>query len=135
MPSPARIGWLRSLQGRLFPHCPAAAPGCALTPSEERFGGNASSPLAATMLSDGDGGSVKFVHFLRNGSWTIPIPTGTWTMHTLECRAMTETAHPVSASGGVTIEVATEAPPSSSSWPSAGVNIVLVRNLSTSSES
>ena len=48
--SPARIAWLRSLQGRLFPPNIGA-----LTPSKEHFGGNASALCVATMLSDAAG--------------------------------------------------------------------------------
>ena len=74
------------------------------------------------MLSDRDVG-FKFLHFMRNGSWTIrlgpPQRGKSWHMHRLDYWAMTQHTALVNGSS-VTIEVTTESP-----HKPTGVNIVL----------
>ena len=120
--SPARIAWLRGLQDRIFPDDLGL-----LIPTQERFGANASTPCAATMLSDA-AGSFKFLHFYLNGSFSIPLVATdgrSWTMIELDYWAMTEHVTALNGSA-VTINVSSPAP--SSLGRPTGVNVVLTKS-------
>ena len=149
--SPRRIAWLRSLQGLLFPsdlgsltptqewfgtnasqpaipcnphskpleHCPGGTP----CPPSGVCPAHAP-PVVANMLS-GNHESFKFLHFMRNGSWSVPLGPAqsgkAWHMHTLDYWSM---SNQTTVIGGpsVTINVTTEATHVGSR---GGVNIVL----------
>jgi hypothetical protein len=97
--SPERVAWLRSLwqpgaeesahkHGHGHVHHGRAAASLAtplfppdlgsLVPTQQHFGTNSSEPPAANMLANSrtqcnDETTFMFLHFLRNGSWTIPL--------------------------------------------------------------
>ena len=68
-----RVAPLPSLQDELFPSDLGS-----LTPTQEWFGTNESQPAIANMLSDNE--SFNFLHFMRNGTWSVslgPAQSGT----------------------------------------------------------